>query len=1110
MPNSFFECEFLLTDYDFKENMSDLKKEFEYFAFISYKREDEKLAKWLQHKLEHYRFPIYLRKNNSSLPQKIRPIFRDVSDLSAGVLEEEINEALYDSQYLIVVCSPLASQSKWVGKEVQTFIDLGRSDKIIPFIIGGTPFSEIPDEECFPSALLNLSKEEELLAININEIGRNAAVVKVVARMFDLKFDNLWQRHEREKKKRRIWFSVAALSLCFLAVAGYISKKNKDLIEANEKIARQNEILSLQNEKLSLQSMVLAKNDSLELANETIRLAYDSINIQKMQLMKAYNDLDRSQTNLEKTNANLKEKNIQIKEEKDKAIEANLALIHSNTRAVANEANRLIDEGNISTAIRVLLNVVPDIGSGYDWPYVPEAECALRRAVDSLQANHWHQECVIKHKLKINTAEFSPDGNYIITASNDNTAKLWDVKSGNTIYAPIEHNRLVNCAIFSPDGKYFATGCRDGFARIFEAPTGRLVNEFEIEGNVWSIAYSPDGNYLVCSSSHALTFCSIPKGEIVARLGQQASVNSCSFTKDGDKFAWCIGPYAMVAKPDNMVANIFPKILESFQNEDEASLMEFLPTATEFQACLDSTQECMYSSLNYDGSRLSVVTYDSIAYLWDTNSGNLLQYTPQALYASFSPNGEYWVTTTSEGTAYIYDAKDGIATEFELSHDDAIISCAFSPDGVLFVTTSLDKTARIWNTKKDWELDCILQHEKPVVSAKFSPNGNSLVSIQNDNTGKIWRTPYPYTKQIKLFLTNAYPSMVTFHPSSNKLLYSSLDRSISEWNIIDGSMIFQSDYYSSRVVSAEYSHDGKLIVAAFSDGSIRILDETGQDKGILMQHNDFLKSAHFSPNDQYVITGSAEGTVAIWDIHTGRRLSQFIEHSSRVIDAMFIDENNIITATADSLFIRFASTGKIISKAKIGNSATQFVALSPDSKTIAACDDNNDIYIWKNLNLELEPIHFAHGGLQMGNFDELYFDLWREVEQPDTAWLKSSISGYVVAGELFRILSHKSPVNSLSFTSDSKYLITNSENCVKVWDVNTGTIISDNMRHPWRLQYSNISPDGNFIASVSNDDDNSFLTIWKYLPLDSLVSKLKSRFRGWRLNKVEKEKYYLE
>ena len=158
-------------------NMSTTK---DYFAFIGYKREDEKWAEWLQHKLEHYRLPVNVRKENAALPQTIRPIFKDTSELAAGVLAEEIRNALENSKFLIVICSPRAAQSEWVGKEVQTFIDMGRSDKIIPFIIGGTPFSKDSEEECFPSALLKLPKEQELLGVNINEMGRDAAVVKVV------------------------------------------------------------------------------------------------------------------------------------------------------------------------------------------------------------------------------------------------------------------------------------------------------------------------------------------------------------------------------------------------------------------------------------------------------------------------------------------------------------------------------------------------------------------------------------------------------------------------------------------------------------------------------------------------------------------------------------------------------------------------------------------------------------------------------------------------------------------------------------------------------------------------------------------------------------------
>ncbi len=211
-----------------------------YFAFISYKREDEKMAVWLQNKLEHYKLPSNLN-GRTDLPKEIRPIFRDQSELAGGVLADEINKALTNSKFLIVICSPRAAQSQWVGKEVQAFIDLGRTDKIIPFIIGGTAHAQNPAEECFPLALLNLPPEQELLGINIDEMGRDAAAVKVVAQMFGLKFDTLWQRYEREKRFRRISIVVAALLLAAIGVgtAVVFSKQNKRIKEQKKEIEQQ-------------------------------------------------------------------------------------------------------------------------------------------------------------------------------------------------------------------------------------------------------------------------------------------------------------------------------------------------------------------------------------------------------------------------------------------------------------------------------------------------------------------------------------------------------------------------------------------------------------------------------------------------------------------------------------------------------------------------------------------------------------------------------------------------------------------------------------------------------------------------------------------------------
>jgi len=69
----------------------------EYYAFISHKREDEKWAKWLQDKLEHYKFPTNLN-GRTDLPKNIRPTFRDVTDLEPGLLAEKIDTALRNSE----------------------------------------------------------------------------------------------------------------------------------------------------------------------------------------------------------------------------------------------------------------------------------------------------------------------------------------------------------------------------------------------------------------------------------------------------------------------------------------------------------------------------------------------------------------------------------------------------------------------------------------------------------------------------------------------------------------------------------------------------------------------------------------------------------------------------------------------------------------------------------------------------------------------------------------------------------------------------------------------------------------------------------------------------
>lgn len=195
-----------------------MNEQYRYYAFISYKREDEKWAKWLQHKLESYKLPSVIRKESLNIPKYIRPVFRDKTDLSGGVLTNQLYNELGRSKYLIVICSPHSARSVWVNKEVATFIEEGRTEYIIPFIVAGIPHTDNMEDECFPDALRNMPSEQELLGINVQEIGREKAFIRLVAYMIGVSFDTLWQRHRRREKMKRILLAVCALLLMGLGI----------------------------------------------------------------------------------------------------------------------------------------------------------------------------------------------------------------------------------------------------------------------------------------------------------------------------------------------------------------------------------------------------------------------------------------------------------------------------------------------------------------------------------------------------------------------------------------------------------------------------------------------------------------------------------------------------------------------------------------------------------------------------------------------------------------------------------------------------------------------------------------------------------------------------
>lgn len=192
--------------------------EYKRYAFISYSHRDQAVAVWLHRRLERYRLPNSIH-NEFSDSRYLRPVFRDQEDLNTGVLQEALREQLLSSRYLIVVCSAFSARSEWVNREVETFIACGREADIIPLITSTDAAQTANVADLLPQALRDytaLHPERELLAVNIAEVGREKALVRIVSRMLSVDFDVLWQRQRRRRRRFTAVLTLAALILLSL------------------------------------------------------------------------------------------------------------------------------------------------------------------------------------------------------------------------------------------------------------------------------------------------------------------------------------------------------------------------------------------------------------------------------------------------------------------------------------------------------------------------------------------------------------------------------------------------------------------------------------------------------------------------------------------------------------------------------------------------------------------------------------------------------------------------------------------------------------------------------------------------------------------------------